>query len=351
MKEDLYELLGVQKTANASEIKKAYRKMSKKFHPDLGGDEEMFKKISNANEVLSDPEKRKKYDAYGHGWENAGGGFGGGFGGTFEEQLRRHHARANRGSDIHIAIELTLEECYNGCEKEVRYSYQKICNGCGGNGAKNGTSIHTCSACGGAGEVVVNRQMGFHTMQFVSTCNSCRGTGAVIDESCTICNGSKVTAENEVAYVKFPRGVENSQSIHSPGKGNASFYPGGDNGDAVFIIEEIPHKTFKRVGMDLFYKHDISYEDLVLGTKIDIKTIQGKTTKISVAPYTQNGKVFRLKKHGMSRLQIGENITPENCNDSDFGNYIIELNLVTPTEYSEEELKLIEQLRELKNKN
>ena len=353
---DYYEILGIQKSASADDIKKAYRKLAMKYHPDKnGGDkeaEEKFKEAAQANEVLSDQEKRKLYDQYGHDYENASRR--GGAGGIYDmfEQMKREQMRERmKGAATQIRVPLTLEECYNGCDKTVEYQYQKNCSGCGGNGSKNGTAMHTCTTCGGDGQQVHYIRNGNHHMQHVTTCGPCGGTGQIIDEQCSVCIGRTVEMAKEVVHLRFPRGVENGQAITQSGKGHESRIPGGDRGDAIFVIEEIAHEIFERAGNGLLHKFKIKYEDLVLGTTIEIPSIHGKFTKIIVEPKTKNGKLFRLKGHGMPALNLSQNVKPGNAPASAFGDYVVELELEIPDDFSEDELKLIEELRALKNKN
>jgi len=354
---DYYEILGLQKNASPEDIKKAYRKMAMKYHPDKNeGDksaEEKFKEIVQANEVLSDPEKRKLYDQYGHDWERASEmqGRGSSINQMFEQMRRAQERERAKGGSTQIRVPLTLEECYNGAEKTVEYYYQKNCGGCGGNGAKDGTAIHTCTTCGGSGEQIHFLQRGAHHIQHRSTCGSCGGAGIVIEEQCPICVGKGVESAKEVANLTFPRGVENNQGITNTGCGHESRIPGGERGDAIFIIEEIPHEVFKRVENKLLHKFKIKYEDLVLGAIIEVPSIYGKSTKIIVEPKTKNKKLFRLKGYGMPVLNLSRNMKPGEAPASAFGDYVVELELDIPEDYSEEELKLIEELRNLKSKN
>jgi len=354
---DYYEILGLQKSASEGDIKKAYRKMAMKYHPDKNeGDkdaEEKFKEVAQANEVLSDSEKRRLYDKYGHDWEraNTSGTAEGTINDIFEQMRRAQQRERAKGATIQIRVPLTLEECYNGVEKTVEYLYQKNCGGCGGNGAKDGTAIHTCVTCGGSGQQTHHIQRGMHYMQHMSTCGSCRGAGIVIDEQCVVCVGRGVESTKEVANLIFPRGVEQGQGITQEGFGHYSRVPGGERGDAIFIIEEISHEVFERVGNGLLHKFKIKYEDLVLGATIEVPSIHGKLTKIIVEPKTKNKKLFRLKGHGMPALNLSKNVNPGQAPNSAFGDYVVELELDIPEDYSEEELKLIEELRTLKNKS
>jgi molecular chaperone DnaJ len=356
---DYYEILGVQKTASESEIKKAYRKMAKKFHPDTNPDdanaEDKFKKVNEANDVLSDPEKRKLYDKFGHNWEEASKSGFGVFGKSgrdmFEELRREREVLRKRGQNVIIKVALTLEECYNGCTKEVPFSVQKLCGSCYGTRAKGGTAYHSCTACGGTGHRTVVHQMGNHIRQDIITCTSCRGAKVIIDEDCPSCNATGLETETETAIITFPRGVQNGQNLMTEEKGHYSRYPDGRRGDAIFTVDEIPHELFERFDKDLVYRHKVEFEDLALGAKIEIPTVHGKVAKLIVNPGTQNGKIYRLKGHGMPVLNLSKAFTVVSAPEGAFGNFMVELELVVKEEYSEEELELIKQLRDLKSKN
>jgi len=359
MKTDYYELLGIQRGATDEQIKKAYRKMALKYHPDKNqGDkdsEEKFKEITEANDVLSDPEKRKFYDRYGHDWENAskmnGRGFGRGFGSQFHDFKREFERQAAKGASIKVIVNLTLEECYNGCEKEIPYKVNKICGSCSGNGSKNGTSIQTCTKCGGSGQETVVVRSGNHILQTVVTCNSCGGHGRVITEKCGTCDGRGMEPYDEVAIITFPRGVESGQSIAAEMKGHYSRVPDADRGDVIFVIQEIRHENFERDGNNLIYNHNIEYEDILLGTEIEIPTIDDKKVKFNIPPGTQLDKTFRLKGKGMPTINLPKDVTPSSSFEGAFGNCIVRLSINIPTLLSDEERELFKKIREIKNKN
>ena len=348
MKRDYYEILGLQKSASEDEIKKAYRRMAKKYHPDVNKDDDAdlkFKEVNEANEVLGDPDKRKKYDQYGHDWDSASNSDG--FGDLYNRFARGFHRTQTKGMSIQVPVYLSLEECYTGCEKEIDYTIQKLCNDCGGNGAKNGTSYHTCTNCGGAGQEIHTMQRGSHFFQTTMTCRACAGSGKNIIEICNSCV-SGIQSETEVATITFPRGVESGQAVSAQGKGHYSRHSGGERGDAVFVIQEISNELFERNGLDLKHTHKISYEDLVLGATVEIPTISGKRIRFNVEPGTQNGKINRIRYHGMPIINLPEQVTPGPDYDGAFGNLIVELSIEIPSEHSEEEKKLFEQLRDLK---
>lgn len=362
---DYYEILGLNKSASEDEIKKSYRKMAMKYHPDKNPDDETakekFQEAQEAYDVLSNPEKRKMYDNFGHDWEQAskmgfGGGHNrhgmGGFGRSafdiFEEHYRREQAR---GADIDVIVELSLEECYNGCEKEIPYDVNKVCDDCDGSGAKDGNSYNTCSQCGGTGKETHTIKQGMFIKQVIKNCGHCGGKGNVILEKCDSCGGKGMKKHREVAIITFPRGVSSGHGITGKGKGHYSKIVGADRGDVIFVIREKPHDIFERNGNDLINRYDIYYEDLVLGTKIEVPTIEGKTLKFVVDPGTKNGKIYRIKGRGMPKINVPKQIKAGSGYDQAFGNYIIELNLVIPEDISDEEKELIKKLKELRNKN
>lgn len=351
MKRDYYEILGLQRGASEEDIKKSYRKMAKKYHPDVNKDEDAdlkFKEVNEANEVLSDPEKRRLYDQFGHDWEQSQNQQG--FRGHYAHFMKDFARAQAKGRSIQVPVTLTLEECYSGCEKEVTYTVQKLCNSCGGNGSKNGTSFHTCTTCAGVGQETQSFSRGGHFFQTSTTCRSCSGSGRTIIELCDNCQGVGIDTETETATITFPRGVEGGQAVPARGKGHYSQVAGAERGDAIFIIEELKHNLFERSGLDLKYIHKISYEDLVLGTRVEVPTIGGKRIAFNVEPGTPNGKINRIRHHGMPIVNLPEQITPGPDYDGAFGNLIVELSIEIPSKYSDEEKKLFEQLRDLKNK-
>lgn len=358
MKKDYYKILDISEDEKALRgekfdkmIKSKYRKFAKKYHPDANkeeGADAKFKEISEAYEVLSDSDKRSKYDRFGHNWEQAGSPFGFGDFAAFKQEFERQRAR---GKDVQVAIPLTLEECYTGCEKEVAYNVMKVCGGCGGNGAKDGNSIHTCSTCGGTGQHVHVVSRGGHVMQVASTCHSCRGNGKVIVEVCNHCHGNGMAFETETATIQLPRGVQAGNAVSAQGRGHHSRMRGADRGDVIFVVEEIPHKLFTRENMELTYKCKVSYEDLVLGAKIEIPVLSGGSVRFSIPEGTQLSKIFRIKGKGMPMLNLHDDIKPVEGYENAFGNLNVQIDIEIPTNISEEEKLLFEQLRALRNKN
>ena len=328
-KRDYYEVLGVDKSASAEEIKKAYRKMAVKYHPDKNpGDkaaEEKFKEAAEAYSVLSDADKKAKYDQFGHagvdgagpdfsggfgnlndilndlfggGFGGFGGGFGGfsGFGGGFGGNQQRQQ-RVYRGRDIRVRVKLTLEEIAKGVEKEISIEKSVPCSECGGKGAKNSSDIKTCPGCNGTGQVqrVVNSFLG-QTVTY-STCQQCGGEGKIISNPCRSCGGTGLVRKRETIKVKIPAGVEAGMQLTIQGEGHAA-KNNGINGDLLVVIEEQAHPDLKRDGNNLYYTKVISMPDAVLGAEVEIPCLDGKQ-KIKVEPGTQSGEVVRLRGKGL----------------------------------------------------
>ena len=325
-KRDYYEVLGVGKDASADEIKKAYRKLAVKYHPDKNpGDkeaEEKFKEAAEAYSILSDPDKKARYDQFGHaGVEGAGpdfsggfgnlndilneifgsafgGGFGGGFGGFGGfGGGQRQQQRVYRGRDIRVRVKLTLEEIAKGVEKEITIEKSVPCTDCNGKGARNSSDIKTCPACNGTGQVqrVVNSFLG-QTISY-STCQQCGGEGKIISNPCKSCGGTGLVRKRETIKVRIPAGVEAGMQLTLQGQGHAA-KNNGINGDLLVVIEEVEHKDLKREGNNLFYTKIISLPEAILGGEVEIPGIDG-TYKIKVDPGTQSGTVVKLKGRGL----------------------------------------------------
>ena len=323
-KRDYYEVLGVDKSASADEIKKAYRKLAVKYHPDKNpGDkeaEERFKEAAEAYSVLSDADKKAKYDQFGHagvdgsapdfsgGFGNLNdilndlfgggfggfGGFGGGFGGSRGGQRQQ---KVYRGRDIRVRVKLTLEEIAKGVEKEISIERSVPCKDCGGKGAKNASDIKTCSACNGTGQVqrVVNTFLG-QTVTY-STCQQCGGEGKVISNPCRSCGGTGLVRKRETIKVKIPAGVEAGMQMNISGEGHAA-KNNGVNGDLLVVIEEQEHPNLKREGNNLYCTKIVSLPDAILGGEVEVPGIDG-SYKIKVEPGTQSGTVVRLRGRGL----------------------------------------------------
>ncbi len=362
-KKDFYDILEISKGASAEEIKKAYRKMAIKYHPDKNpGDkaaEDLFKEAAEAYEILSNPEKKQRYDQYGHaGMGGGNGGFGGGggqgFGGMNMDDIfsqfgdvfgghfgggggsRRGGRRVNRGSNLRVKVKLNLEEIANGVEKKIKVNKYVSCKTCTGTGAKNGSAFNSCSTCKGSGQVtrITNTILG--AMQTTNTCPTCGGEGQTITDKCTACHGDGIVRDEEVININIPAGVADGMQLSVAGRGNMGAR-GGVAGDLIVVIEEIEHEHLKRDGMNLFYDHFVSYSDAALGTQIEVPTIDGKA-KIKVEPGTQSGKVLRLKGKGLPDI-----------NTYGRGDILVNINVWTPQHLSKEEKKILEDLKESTN--
>jgi molecular chaperone DnaJ len=363
-KRDYYDVLGVAKGADADEIKKAYRKMAIKYHPDKNeGDkaaEEKFKEAAEAYEVLSNPEKRQRYNQFGHA-ANAGSANGGGYGagagmnmedifsqfgdifggggspfeGFFGGGGRQGGAggrRVARGSNLRIKVRLSIEEIANGAEKKIKVNKQIVCKTCDGTGAKDKSSFQTCKTCGGQGAVrrVTNTILG--QMQTTSTCPTCNGEGSVITSKCTVCHGDGLVRGEETITINIPAGVSEGMQLSMSGKGNAA-PRGGVPGDLIILIEEIPHETLKRDGNNIIYDLHINFVDAAIGTSVEVPTIDGKA-KIKIEPGTQGGKILRLKGKGVPEV-----------NSYHRGDQLVHINIWTPKALSKEEREALEKLQ------
>ena len=364
-KRDYYAVLEVAKNASADDIKKAYRKMAIKYHPDKNpGDkeaEEKFKEAAEAYEVLSNPEKKQLYDQYGHqglggnaGFGGGGrGGFGGGgmnmedifshFGDVFGGQFggggsSRGGRRVNRGSNLRVKVKLTLEEIANGVEKKIKVNKYVACKSCSGSGAKNGSGFKTCSTCNGTGHItrVTNTILG--AMQTSTTCHACGGEGKTITDKCTTCHGDGIVREEEVISINIPAGVGEGMQLSVGGKGNMGAR-GGVAGDLIVVIEEVEHELLKRDGNNLYYEHYVTFVDAALGTIIEVPTIDGKA-KVKIDPGTQSGKILRLKGKGLPEV---------NSYNRERGDILVNVNVWTPQTLSKEERNVLEELRNSDN--
>ncbi len=315
-KRDYYEVLGVQKNATDDEIKKAFRKMAKQYHPDIHpGDkecEEKFKEVNEAYNVLSDPEKRANYDQFGfdgpQGFGGGGtyGGFDGfsGFGDIFEtffgggQRQSRNPNAPQRGNDLRVDVRLSFEEAAFGCEKEIEVLREEECDVCHGSGAKEGTHPETCPICNGTGQVRTQQNTIFGSFASTRPCDRCRGTGKIIKDPCTRCNGKGRIRRKRKLNVKIPAGIDNGQAInlHSEGEHGKK---GGPAGDLHVRVTVAPHEKFVRRGCDVLLELEIDYPKAVLGGEVLVPTIDGSTVSLKIPEGTQPGARFRLKNQGI----------------------------------------------------
>ena len=364
-KRDYYEVLGVEKNADADTIKKAYRKAAIKFHPDKNpGDkeaEEKFKEAAEAYDVLSNEDKRARYDRFGHAGMNGPGGGPGGFGGfggaggfsrddIFEQfgdifggtfggfggGRGRGRQRVNRGSDVRITVRLTLKEIAEGVTKKLKLNKVVACEKCGGTGAKDKSAFTTCSQCGGSGYVITVQNSFFGRMQTQSVCPTCQGEGRVIKDKCTHCGGEGTERGDKVVEVKIPAGVAEGMALTLQGMGNAARHA-GINGDLIVVIKEEEHPDFERQGNNLVHNLSISVTTAILGGDAEVPTIDGRV-RISIEPGTQSGKVMRLRGKGLPDV-----------NGRGRGDIIVVVDVVIPTTLTKEERKLVEELSEQPN--
>lgn len=356
-KRDYYEVLGVDKSADADTIKKAYRKMAKQYHPDLHpGDKEAeakFKEVNEAYDVLSDDQKKQIYDQYGHegldpssGMGGGGfGGFGGGFDfgdigdifGSFFGGGGGGGARRNapqRGEDLSIRLTLNFEEAAFGCKKEISYSRVEACSECSGSGAAKGTTPETCTRCHGTGSVTVTQRTMFGMMQTQKQCDACRGRGKTVKTPCKNCNGKGYVKLTKRLDVSIPAGIDNGGRICLRGQGNAGAN-GGNYGDLYIIIALRAHEIFERDNYDIYCEVPVSYADLVLGAEIDVPTLEG-TVKYNIPEGTQTGTQFCIRGKGITKV-----------NSSSKGDLYFTVALETPRNLSGEAKDALKRFAEL----
>ena len=347
-KRDYYEVLGVERGADDATLKKAYRKLAKKYHPDMNpGDKEAeakFKEATEAYSVLSDPEKRRTYDQYGHAaFENGGAGQGGGFGGfdfnsadmgdNFGDifgdlfgggRSRRANNGPMRGANLRAVVHITFQEAVFGCEKELELTLKDTCTKCNGTGAKQGTSPETCSKCHGTGQVTYTQQSMFGMVRNVQTCPDCGGTGKIIKDKCPDCRGTGFTASRKKIQVSIPAGIDDGQSIRIREKGEPGTN-GGPRGDLLVEVQVARHPIFQRQDMNIFSTAPITYAQAALGGKIRISTVDGEV-EYEVKPGTQTDTKIRLRGKGVPSLR----------NKNVRGDQYVTLVVQVPTKLSEE---------------
>ena len=367
-KRDYYEVLGVEKNASAEEIKKAYRKKAIQYHPDKNpGDkeaEEKFKEAAEAYDVLSDPQKRQRYDQFGHAGVGGAGGMGGGFssmedvfsqfGDLFESwgmgSMGGHFSsffgggggrqRVRRGSDLRVKVRLTLEEISTGVEKKIKVRKLVPCTACNGTGSADGREGDTCPTCKGTGHVIRTQRGIFGMMQVQEECPTCHGEGKVIRNKCTKCGGEGVVRDEEIVTIKIPAGVSGGMQIPIQGKGNAAPH-GGVPGDLLVLVEEEEHKDLVREGNDLVYNLLLDMPTAVLGGQVKIPTLTGDV-KITITPGTQPGKVLRMRGKGLP-------IIDQFARQYGTGDMLINVGVYIPERLNKDEKAMIEKLRESEN--
>ena len=356
-KRDYYEVLGVDKTADEKEIKKAYRKLAMKYHPDVSeeeGSEEKFKEISEAYAVLSDDEKRQRYDQFGHAgmdgftaedfYQNVNFedifqgfdignifemfGFGGG-------SSRSNRGGPQRGSDIYTEVPITLEEAFNGCEKEIKITRSEICPTCNGSKSKPGVEPETCPTCKGTGQIkeVSNTFLG--QMVNVRPCRHCGGTGKIITDPCEECRGKGSVRKSKTIKLEIPEGVDEGNHLRVSGEGNCGEKPGLE-GDLIVTVHIKQDKRFTREGDNLFYEQQISFPQAALGDIISIPTIEGKEVEFKVTPGTQSGTIFKLRGQGMNSVR-----------HSGRGNLYVTATVVVPKKLNQKQKKLLNEFAEI----
>jgi molecular chaperone DnaJ len=360
-KRDYYEVLGVGKSASEDEIKKAYRKKAMEYHPDRNPGnapaEEKFKEAAEAYDVLSDQDKKARYDRFGHaGLENQGGHGGQGFdmedifqrfGGVFGNedvfgdffgrgQGRQQRGTGERGSNLRIKVKLTLEEISTGVNKKVNIKKQTTCTTCAGSGARNTADVSSCGSCRGSGYVTQVRQTFLGAMQTTVSCPTCGGTGQTIKNPCHICKGDGRTFGEETIDIDIPKGVYQDIQLSMRGKGNAGAKKGAA-GDLIIAIEEVPHEHFVRDGNNIIHELFVNFADAALGMKAEVPTLEGNA-RIPVPEGTQSGKVLRMKGKGLPDVNSGQR-----------GDQLVQVNIWTPKTISSDDRALLEKLRNMPN--
>lgn len=327
-KKDYYELLGISKGATADEIKKAYRKQANIHHPDKNPDnkesEDKFKDIAEAYEVLSDPNKKDQYDRYGHVGKQ----------GVSVEDMMRGFNRGygiNKGTNIFVNLKLTIFEVVNGCDKKININKKVTCDTCHGTGAYDESSITTCSVCNGTGQVVQSVNTVFGYMQTAVTCNVCNGKGKTIHKKCNVCHGNGMVNVNEDINVNIPAGVARGMQLTVQGKGNSGGN-NGINGDLMIMIDEEPHELFIRDGNNIIYNLMISIPEAILGTTVNIQTING-SVKFNIEAGIESGKILSLKGKGIP-----------NINGGSVGDMLVKVNVFIPKQLTDDEKLIIKGL-------
>jgi len=367
-KRDYYEVLGVDKNASSDDLKKAYRKLAMQYHPDRNqGDkdaEEKFKEAAEAYEVLSDDQKKAKYDRFGHSgmrggqdfhsYTNAddifshfsdifGSAFGGGGGSIFDDffsgnssQRSRQRVTGTPGSDLKVMLKLTLEEIASGITKKIKIKKYRTCGTCNGTGAKNKSAYKTCSVCNGTGEVrQVSRSL-FGQFVNIAPCNNCNGTGKVVTEPCPTCRGDGRVYEESTIKINVPAGVSDNSYMTLRGEGNSG-KNGGTSGDIIAVFQEMQHEYFVRDGDNVIYDLFISYPEAVLGTDVEIPTLNGKA-KLKIKSGSQPGKFLKMREKGIQHL-----------NRHGAGDQLVKINVFVPNKITSKEKEMLKELQKLPN--
>ena len=357
-KKDYYEILGVPRDATKQDIKRAYRKLALKYHPDKSKETDaadLFKEISEAYAVLSDDEKRGHYDRFGHAgidqtyshedifrgvdfgdiFRDLGIGFDFGFGNIFNQffggSRRERRTHRTRGRNVRYDIEISLEDAYRGMKQDLRVPRMENCEECHGSGIKPGHSPVTCQKCGGRGQIHQVHSMGFGQFTQISPCQECGGLGQIIKNPCSVCGGQGLVKKRRDIRVNIPPGVDTGPNLRLAGEGEAGIN-GGPSGDLYVVVHVMPHSLFQRSGHDLFYTMCLSFPQAALGTEIELPTLDGHAT-LRVPGGTQNGDTFKLRGKGMPRL-----------NGKGYGDMIASAHIVIPTKLTQREKELIQKL-------
>lgn len=363
-KRDYYEVLEVEKNASKEDIKKAYRKMAMKYHPDRNPDdkeaEEKFKEAAEAYEVLHDEQKRQRYDQFGHsgvkggqdfgGFNNVndifshfsdifGGGFGGGgsifddfFGGGSTRQRGRQRATGTPGTDLKVTLKLTLEEIAAGTTKKIKIKKHQKCGTCGGTGAKSQGAFKTCTVCNGAGEVRQVSKSVFGQFVNIAPCQNCSGTGKIISDPCKTCRGDGRVYDESTIKISVPAGVHDNSYMTLRGEGNAG-KNGGQAGDIIVIFKELEHEYFVRDGDNIVYDLYLSYPEVVMGAEIEVPTLTGRA-KLKIEAGTQPGKFLKMREKGISHL-----------NSHGAGDQLVKINVYVPSKVTGKEKDLLKELQ------
>jgi molecular chaperone DnaJ len=356
-KRDLYEILGISRGASTDEIKKAYRKLAIQYHPDKNPDdkqaEEKFKEVAEAYAILSDPEKRARYDRFGHSATSGAGDFsgfsniedifsafgdifGGGFGDIFGGGSRRRRQASNQGGDLQIRLRLKLEEIATGITKKIKVKKYIVCHTCHGSGSSRDSQPVQCPACHGSGEMRQVTQSLFGQMVNITTCNRCNGQGSIISNPCRSCQGDGREMGEKNIEINIPAGVASGNYIPLKGEGNVG-KRGGPAGDLIVYIEEAKHTIFERSGNDVIMVLPVSYPQAVLGASLEIPTLTGKA-KISIPPGTQGGKILRMRNKGIP-----------NVHGAGIGDQLVQVQIYIPTKLNTDDKTKIKELESLES--